>query len=214
MRVVCMGIFYIGAFDHDITQYLYACGIFGYRGVRPAKDVLDHSIEEESGKLAMTVVLLSLVFFLIKPLAAVLFLAVLERNFESVAQSLSCFKKYLIRIENRILIHCRERDISMGYWKGPTASAYIKAFTFRIWPYGSNIPDGTLGLAHDAKEAADMGFLSKFMRHLGGFNPPLGIFVFLWLFRKAAKENIKQIYTSGHAKNFVELMVNLLINRR
>ena len=83
---VSLGIFYIagclygysfilGALTSILPSIYMAWRIFGYRGVRPAKDVVRSFYRGEAGKLAMTVVLLSLVFLLIKPLAAGAFFA-------------------------------------------------------------------------------------------------------------------------------------------
>jgi ATP synthase protein I len=49
--------------------------IFGYKGTRQAKEVVRSFYRGESGKLVLTAVLVSLVFLLIKPLAAEVFFA-------------------------------------------------------------------------------------------------------------------------------------------
>lgn len=83
---VSLGIFYsagclygysfiLGALTSILPSIYMAWRIFGYKGVRPAKDVVRSFYQGEAGKLAMTVVLLSLVFLLIKPLAAGAFFA-------------------------------------------------------------------------------------------------------------------------------------------
>lgn len=83
---VSLGIFYsagclygysfiLGALTSILPSMFMAWRIFGYKGVRPAKEVVRSFYRGEAGKLAMTVVLLSLVFLLIKPLAAGAFFA-------------------------------------------------------------------------------------------------------------------------------------------
>ncbi|MBJ7536390.1 ATP synthase subunit I [Marinomonas transparens] len=84
--LISLGIFYIsgclhgysfilGALTSILPSIYMAWRIFGYKGTRPAKDVVRSFYRGEAGKLAMTVVLLSLVFLLIKPLAAGAFFA-------------------------------------------------------------------------------------------------------------------------------------------
>jgi ATP synthase protein I len=83
---VSLGIFYVsgglygysfllGAMTSILPSVYMAWRIFGYKGTRPAKDVVRSFYRGEAGKLAMTAVLLSLVFLLIKPLAAEAFFA-------------------------------------------------------------------------------------------------------------------------------------------
>lgn len=88
--------------------------------------------------------------------------------------------------------------------ESPTASAYIKHHLQNL-TYGQH-PDGTWGLAHDAKEAADMGFWAIHVDTMA-VSIALG-FLFLWLFRKAAKK-ISTDTPSG-LQNFVELMVEFV----
>ncbi|RBP85171.1 ATP synthase subunit I [Marinomonas rhizomae] len=84
--LVSLGIFYVagglygysfilGALTSILPSVYMAWRIFGYKGTRPAKDVVRSFYRGEAGKLAMTVVLLSLVFLLVKPLAAGAFFA-------------------------------------------------------------------------------------------------------------------------------------------
>lgn len=88
--------------------------------------------------------------------------------------------------------------------ESPTASSYIKHHLQNL-TYGQH-PDGTWGLAHDAKEAADMGFWAIHVDTMA-VSIALG-FLFLWLFRKAAKK-ISTDTPSG-LQNFVELMVEFV----
>ena len=62
--------FLLGAFCSLVPSVYMAWRIFGHKGVRPAKEVVRSFYRGEAGKLVMTVVLLSLVFLLIKPLSA------------------------------------------------------------------------------------------------------------------------------------------------
>ncbi|WP_219701163.1 F0F1 ATP synthase subunit A [Marinomonas lutimaris] len=88
--------------------------------------------------------------------------------------------------------------------ESPTASSYIKHHLQNL-TYGQH-PDGTWGLAHDAKEAADMGFWAIHVDTMA-VSIALGL-LFLWLFRKAAKK-ISTDTPSG-LQNFVELMVEFV----
>jgi ATP synthase protein I len=83
---ISLGIFYVagglygysfifGALTSILPSVYMAWRIFGYRGTRPAKEVVRSFYRGEAGKLAMTAVLLSLVFLLVKPLAAGAFFA-------------------------------------------------------------------------------------------------------------------------------------------
>ena len=83
---ISLGIFYIagglsgysfllGAWTSILPSVYMAWRIFGYKGTRPAKDVVRSFYRGEAGKLVMTAVLLSLVFLLIKPLSAEAFFA-------------------------------------------------------------------------------------------------------------------------------------------
>jgi ATP synthase protein I len=83
---VSLGIFYIagclygysfilGASTSLIPSIYMAWRIFGYKGTRQAKEVVRSFYRGESGKLVLTAVLMSLVFLLIKPLAAEVFFA-------------------------------------------------------------------------------------------------------------------------------------------
>lgn len=84
--LISLGIFYaagglygysfiIGALTSILPSVYMAWRIFGYKGTRPAKEVVRSFYRGEAGKLAMTAILLSLVFILIKPLAAGAFFA-------------------------------------------------------------------------------------------------------------------------------------------
>ncbi|TYL49315.1 F0F1 ATP synthase subunit A [Marinomonas sp. IMCC 4694] len=88
--------------------------------------------------------------------------------------------------------------------ENPTASEYIKHHLQNL-TYGQH-SDGTWGLAHDAKEAADMGFWAIHVDTMA-MSIALGI-LFLWLFRQAAKK-ISTDTPSG-LQNFVELMVEFV----
>ncbi|MBU1293582.1 MAG: F0F1 ATP synthase subunit A [Gammaproteobacteria bacterium] len=88
--------------------------------------------------------------------------------------------------------------------ESPTASSYIKHHLQNL-TYGQH-PDGTWGLAHDAKEAADMGFWAIHVDTMA-ISIALG-FLFLWLFRKAAKKISTDTPTG--LQNFVELMVEFV----
>lgn len=67
--------FVLGALCSIGPSIYMAWRVFGYRGTRPAKDVVRAFYRGEAGKLVLTAVLLSLVFLLIKPLAAGSFFA-------------------------------------------------------------------------------------------------------------------------------------------
>ena len=84
--LISLGIFYaagglygysfiLGALTSILPSIYMAWRIFGYKGTRPAKEVVRSFYRGEAGKLAMTAVLLSLVFILIKPLSAGAFFA-------------------------------------------------------------------------------------------------------------------------------------------
>lgn len=84
--LITLGIFYIagglywysfllGAMANFLPSIYMALRVFGYKGMRPAKDVVRSFYRGEAGKLVMTVILLSLVFLLIKPLSAEYFFA-------------------------------------------------------------------------------------------------------------------------------------------
>ena len=84
--LISLGIFYIvgglywysfvlGAMTSLLPSLYMALRVFGYKGMRPAKDVVRSFYRGEAGKLVMTAVLLSLVFLLIKPLSAEYFFA-------------------------------------------------------------------------------------------------------------------------------------------
>lgn len=83
---ISLGIFYIagsliwysfllGAWTSILPSVYMAWRIFGYKGTRPAKDVVRSFYRGETGKLVITAILLSLVFLLIKPLSAEAFFA-------------------------------------------------------------------------------------------------------------------------------------------
>ena len=67
--------FILGALSSILPSIYMAWRVFGYKGTRPAKEVVNAFYRGEAGKLAMTAVLLSLVFLLVKPLSAVAFFA-------------------------------------------------------------------------------------------------------------------------------------------
>lgn len=67
--------FFLGGFCSVLPSVYMGWRVFGYKGTRPAQDVVKTFYRGEAGKLAMTVVLLSLVFLLVKPLAAGVFFA-------------------------------------------------------------------------------------------------------------------------------------------
>ena len=67
--------FLLGASASILPSIYMAWRVFGYRGTRPAKDVVRSFYRGEAGKLVMTAVLLSLVFLLVKPLSAGAFFA-------------------------------------------------------------------------------------------------------------------------------------------
>ncbi|MGO3345544.1 MAG: ATP synthase subunit I [Marinomonas sp.] len=67
--------FVLGASCSIFPSVYMAWRVFGYKGTRPAKDVMRAFYRGEAGKLVLTAVLLSLVFLLIKPLAAGSFFA-------------------------------------------------------------------------------------------------------------------------------------------
>ncbi|ETX12157.1 ATP synthase I [Marinomonas ushuaiensis DSM 15871] len=83
---ISLGIFYIvdglssysfllGAWSSILPSIYMAWRVFGYKGVRSAKDVVRSFYRGEAGKLVMTAVLVSLVFLWIKPLSAEAFFA-------------------------------------------------------------------------------------------------------------------------------------------
>jgi ATP synthase protein I len=67
--------FILGASTSLIPSFYMTWRIFGYKGTRQAKEVVRSFYRGESGKLVLTAVLMSLVFLLIKPLAAEVFFA-------------------------------------------------------------------------------------------------------------------------------------------
>ncbi|WP_417528717.1 ATP synthase subunit I [Marinomonas shanghaiensis] len=67
--------FLLGALTSILPSFYMAWRVFGYKGTRPAKDVVRLFYKGEAGKLIMTALLLSLVFLLIKPLATGAFFA-------------------------------------------------------------------------------------------------------------------------------------------
>ena len=88
--------------------------------------------------------------------------------------------------------------------ENPTASEYIQHHLQNL-TFGQH-PDGSWGIAHGAKEAADMGFWAIHLDTMG-FSIGLGL-LFLWLFRKAAKKVSAD--TPSGLQNFVELMVEFV----
>lgn len=88
--------------------------------------------------------------------------------------------------------------------ENPTASEYIQHHLQNL-TFGQH-PDGSWGIAHGAKEAADMGFWAIHLDTMA-FSIGLGV-LFLWLFRKAAKK--VSVDTPTGLQNFVELMVEFV----
>ncbi|OOV87357.1 F0F1 ATP synthase subunit A [Oceanospirillum linum] len=86
----------------------------------------------------------------------------------------------------------------------PTPSEYIQHHLQNL-TFGLH-PDGTLGFAHGAKEAADMGFWAVHVDTLG-WSIFLGL-IFTFLFRKAAKHATTGV--PGGLQNFVEIMVEFV----
>lgn len=85
-----------------------------------------------------------------------------------------------------------------------TASEYIQHHLQNL-TFGQR-HDGSWGIAHGAKEAADMGFWAIHLDTMA-FSIGLGV-LFLWLFRRAAKKASSGV-PSG-LQNFVELMVEFV----
>ena len=79
-----------------------------------------------------------------------------------------------------------------------TSAGYIKHH-LTYWTYGK-LPDGSWGFAHDAKEAAEMGFMSINVDTML-WSVVLGL-VFIWIFRKAARQATAGV--PGGLLNFVE----------
>ncbi len=79
-----------------------------------------------------------------------------------------------------------------------TSAGYIKHH-LTYWTYGK-LPDGNWGFAHDAKEAAQMGFMSINVDTML-WSIVLGL-IFIWIFRKAAKQATAGV--PGGLLNFVE----------
>ncbi|UTV99545.1 ATP synthase subunit I [Marinomonas rhizomae] len=78
---VSLGIFYfsgglsgysflLGAFSSILPNIYMAWRVFGHKRILPAKEVVKSFYRGEAGKLVITALLLSLVFILVKPLAA------------------------------------------------------------------------------------------------------------------------------------------------
>ncbi|TYL49316.1 ATP synthase subunit I [Marinomonas sp. IMCC 4694] len=67
--------FILGACASLVPSIYMAWRVFSYKGTRPAKDVIRSFYRGEAGKLVMTAMLLSLIFLLVKPLAADVFFA-------------------------------------------------------------------------------------------------------------------------------------------
>ncbi|QRV25654.1 ATP synthase subunit I [Marinomonas foliarum] len=83
---VSLGIFYIvnglygysfllGGLTSILPNVYMAWRVFGHKRILPAKEVVKSFYRGEAGKLVLTVLLLSLVFILVKPLAAGSFFA-------------------------------------------------------------------------------------------------------------------------------------------
>ncbi|MCB5162503.1 ATP synthase subunit I [Marinomonas algarum] len=84
--LISLGIFYIvgglygysfllGALSSLLPSLYMAWRVFAHKGVRSAKDVVKSFYRGEAGKLVLTAVVLSLVFILVKPIAAEYFFA-------------------------------------------------------------------------------------------------------------------------------------------
>ncbi|MDX1318720.1 MAG: F0F1 ATP synthase subunit A, partial [Oceanospirillum sp.] len=86
----------------------------------------------------------------------------------------------------------------------PTPSEYIQHHLQNL-TFGLH-PDGTLGFAHGAKEAAEMGFWAVHVDTLG-WSIFLGL-IFTFLFRKAAKMATTGV--PGGLQNFVEILVEFV----
>ncbi|MDB4836893.1 ATP synthase subunit I [Marinomonas sp.] len=67
--------FISGAMASILPSTYMAWRIFGHKGTRPAKEVINSFYRGEAGKLAITAILLALAFLLIKPLSAGAFFA-------------------------------------------------------------------------------------------------------------------------------------------
>ncbi len=85
-----------------------------------------------------------------------------------------------------------------------TSSQYIKHHLTN-WTYGQH-PDGSWGFAHTAEEAAQMGFNAIHVDTMF-WSISLG-FLFLWLFRKAAKQATTGVPTG--VVNFCEWIVEFI----
>ncbi len=86
----------------------------------------------------------------------------------------------------------------------PTPSEFIRHHLTNL-TYGQH-PDGSWGLAHNAQEAADMGFMALHVDSLfWAFVLGAG---FLWMFRKVAKSATTQ--EPGMLQNFVEWIVEFI----
>ena len=85
-----------------------------------------------------------------------------------------------------------------------TSSQYIKHHLTN-WTYGQH-PDGSWGFAHTAEEAAQMGFNAIHVDTMF-WSISLG-FIFLWLFRKAAKQATTGVPTG--VVNFCEWIVEFI----
>ena len=86
----------------------------------------------------------------------------------------------------------------------PTPSEFIRHHLTNL-TYGQH-PDGSWGLAHNAQEAADMGFMAFHVDSLF-WSFMLGV-TFLWMFRKVAKT--ATVGEPGMLQNFVEWIVEFV----
>lgn len=85
-----------------------------------------------------------------------------------------------------------------------TSGQYIKHHLTN-WTFGQRA-DGSWGFAHNAEEAAEMGFWAIHVDSML-WSVGLGLFLF-WLFRKAAKNATSD--TPGGLQNFVEWIVDFI----
>lgn len=85
-----------------------------------------------------------------------------------------------------------------------TASEYIKHHLQNM-TYGQ-LPDGSWGLAHNAEQAKEMGFMAIHVDTMF-WSILLGVF-FLWLFRRAAKNATSD--TPSGLQNFIEWIIEFI----
>ncbi|RTE65412.1 F0F1 ATP synthase subunit A [Amphritea opalescens] len=85
-----------------------------------------------------------------------------------------------------------------------TSSAYI-SHHLTNWTFGVH-PEGGLGFAHTAQEAAEMGFWAIHVDTML-WSVGLGLF-FIWMFRKVAKKVTSGV--PGSTQNFVEVIIEFV----